>query len=96
MDLLQSHNNEAIVWLEKARNANPRLPFVHAYLAAAYALKGDNERARTALAEARKLSESYASLATVKQSNWYTDPKIRALAEATYFPGLRQAGLPEG
>jgi hypothetical protein len=31
----------------------------------------------------------------VQKSNWYDEPKIRALAEATYFAGLRKAGLPE-
>ena len=95
VELLQSHTDEALTWLEKANSENPRLPVVHAYLAAAYALKGETERARTALAEAQRLSPLYASLASVKKSNWFDEPKIRALAEATYFPGLRKAGLPE-
>jgi Tfp pilus assembly protein PilF len=43
--LLQSRTEEAIVWLEKARSANPGLPVAHAYLASAYALKGETERA---------------------------------------------------
>jgi adenylate cyclase len=94
MQLLQSHTDEAIVWLEKANGENRRLAFVHAYLAAGYALKGDMERARAELAEAQKLSNAYASLAKVKKSIWFDDPKIRALAEASYFPGLRQAGIP--
>jgi hypothetical protein len=29
------------------------------------------------------------------KSRWYDNQKIRALAEATYFEGLRKAGLPE-
>jgi tetratricopeptide (TPR) repeat protein len=95
VELLQSRTDEALSWLEKANSENPRLPVVHAYLAAAYALKGESERARAALAEAQRLSPLYASLASVKKSNWYDDPKIRALAEATYFPGLRRAGLLE-
>jgi tetratricopeptide (TPR) repeat protein len=37
--LLQSRTAEAIVWLEKARSANPGLPVAHAYLASAYAIK---------------------------------------------------------
>ena len=93
--LLQSQTDEALVWLERARNENARLPFVHAYLAAAYALKGDTERARRELAEAQRLSPGYATLAQVKKSSWYDNPKIRAFAEATYFPGLRNAGMPE-
>ncbi len=93
--LLQSQTDEALVWLEQARNENARLPFVHAYLAAAYALKGDTERARKELAEAQQLSPGYANLAQVEKSSLYDNPKIRAFAEATYFPGLRRAGLPE-
>ena len=45
--LLQSRIDEAILWLEKAQNANPAPGFVHAYLAAAYALRGETERAGT-------------------------------------------------
>ena len=94
--LLQSHTDEAIGWLEKANSENARLAFVHAYLAAGYALKGETERARSELAEAQGLSKLYSSLARVQQYTWYDNPQIRALAEATYFPGLRRAGIPEG
>ena len=82
-------------WLEKANSENARLPFVHAYLAAGYALKGETERARAELAKAQGLSKAYASLASVEKSIWFDNPKIRALAEATYFPGLRRAGIAE-
>ena len=94
--LLQSHTDEAIGWLEKANSENARLAFVHAYLAAGYALKGETEHARSELAEAQGLSKLYSSLARVQQYTWYDNPQIRALAEATYFPGLRRAGIPEG
>jgi hypothetical protein len=66
--------------------------FVHAYLAAGYALKGEIERDRAELAEAQELSKMYSSLASVKKSTSYDAPKIRALAEANYFPGLHRAG----
>ena len=96
VQLLQSHTDEAIASLERARSENARLPFVHAWLAAAYALKGDEQRGRAELAEAQRLNEAYGNLAAVKKSNWFTKPEIRALAEATYFAGLRKAGMPEG
>ena len=51
-------------------------------------------QSETYLAEAQRLSKGYSSLASVEKSTWYDEPKIRALAEATYFRGLRQAGLP--
>jgi TolB-like protein/class 3 adenylate cyclase/Tfp pilus assembly protein PilF len=95
IQLLQSQTDAAVIALEKASGENSRMPFVHAYLAAAYALKDQNKRAHAELAEAQKLSKAYASLANVEKSSWFDDPKIRALAEATYFPGLRKAGLPE-
>ena len=93
--LLQSQLDDAIAALERARSENAGLPFVHAWLAAAYALKGDNKRAEGELGEARELSEAYGSLASVKKSNWFAKPEIRSLAEATYFVGLRKAGMPE-
>ena len=95
VQLLESHIDAALVSLEKASNENARLPFVHAYLAAAYALKGQTERAHAELAEAQKLSNAYSSLANVEKSTWFDNTKIRALAEATYFPGLRKAGMSE-
>src|SRR6202023_3140915 len=53
--LLQSRTEEAIVWLEKARTGNPGSRFPHMWLASAYALKGDLDRAAAELAEARRL-----------------------------------------
>jgi adenylate cyclase len=95
--LLQSRTDEAIPWLETARNANPLHPQPHPWLAAAYALKGDTERAAAELAEARRLSpdDRYSSIARLKSVGYFGVPKIRALYEATYFAGLRKAGMPE-
>jgi TolB-like protein/class 3 adenylate cyclase/tetratricopeptide (TPR) repeat protein len=96
--LLQSHTDEAIAWLEKARIAMPQRPAVHADLASAYGLKGETERAATELAEARRLigDDRYSSIARLKTVVGYWGvPKIRALYEATYFVGLRNAGVPE-
>jgi tetratricopeptide (TPR) repeat protein len=62
--LLQSRNDEALLWLERARNANPRLAGPHAWLASAYSLRGNTEGATAELAEARRLSgdKRYASI----------------------------------
>jgi adenylate cyclase len=94
--LLQARTDEAIGWLEKANSVNARFAFVHAYLAAGYASKGEIDRARTELAEAQHLGAGYSSLAAVKKSIWYENPKIRSLAETNLFPALRRAGLSEG
>jgi len=95
--LLQSQTDEAIVWLEKARSANPEVQFFHAFLASPYGLKGETERAAAELAEARRLTGegSYASIARMQATGHSGVPKIRALFEATYFVGLRKAGVPE-
>jgi len=55
------------------------------------------ERAVAELAEARRLNggDLFASIAHRKAGIWQGVPKIRALYEATYFAGLRKAGMPE-
>ena len=95
--LLQSHIDDAIVWLEKARSAMPTEPSRRSRLAAAYALRGEAERAATELAEARRLSHDnrFLSIARLKAIGSFGVPKTRALFEATYFAGLRKAGVPE-
>jgi TolB-like protein/class 3 adenylate cyclase len=95
--LLQSRTKEAILWFEKARGANAELPWVHIDLAAAYGLKGQTELAAAELAEARRLSsdDRYSSIARFKVIEYFGVPKIRALFEATYFAGLRKAGMQE-
>jgi tetratricopeptide (TPR) repeat protein len=95
--LLQSRTEEAIVWLEKARSTMPTEPYHHSWLASAYALKGETERAAAELAEAQRLAgeSSFSSIAHVKAEGLWGAPKVRALFEATYFVGLRKAGMPE-
>jgi TolB-like protein/class 3 adenylate cyclase/Tfp pilus assembly protein PilF len=96
--LLQSRTEEAITWLEKARRASPAEPFNHLHLAAAYGLSGDLDRAVAALAEVRRLrgEGSFLNIAKMKAGGWGSgSSKTRALFEATYFAGLRKAGMPE-
>ena len=104
--LLQSRTDEALVWFKKALlPARPAasLRGVHLFLASAYALKGEPERAAFELSEAQRLSVAHTlSIAWVKanlsrpETSWsYAVPKIRALYETTFFAGLRKAGMPE-
>src|SRR5262249_4951932 len=95
--LLQSRVDEAILWFEKARNADSGLPYVHACLASAYALKDRDRRAIAELAEARRLSsdDRYSSIARLRALGYWGAPKVRALYETIYFAGLRKAGMPE-
>jgi tetratricopeptide (TPR) repeat protein len=94
--LLQSRIDEAVYWFEKARRANPEHPLPHAYLASAYGLKGESGHASTELARARELSDDrYRSITRLREVGPFGAPNIRALFEATYFVGLRYAGMPE-
>jgi adenylate cyclase len=95
--LLQSRTDEAIIWLEKARNHTPAHPIIRAQLASAYALNGEIELAAAELAGAGRLSpdDRFSSLARLRSVQSYGVPKIRGLLEATYFAGLRKAGMPE-
>jgi adenylate cyclase len=95
--LLQSRIDEAMLWLEKARNANPEHPPTRAAAASCYALKGETERAAAELAEAGRLStdDRYSSIARLKAVGHFGVAKIRVMHEATYLTGLRKAGMPE-
>ena len=72
-------------------------------LASAYALKGETERASSELTAQRLTGDSrYLNIARVRAAGrtWgppgdWGVPKVRALFEATYFAGLRKAGMPE-
>jgi tetratricopeptide (TPR) repeat protein len=95
--LVQSRIDEAILWLERGRRANPAFAAHHASLAAAYALKGDTERATFELTEARGLSgdNRYSSIARLQASGYFAVATSRMLFETTFFAGLRKAGVPE-
>jgi tetratricopeptide (TPR) repeat protein len=96
--LLQSRTDEAITWYEKARNHTPAQSVIRSWLASAYALNDEPDRATAELAEARRLSSDnrFSSLARLQAVGYLGVPKIRALFEATYFAGLRKAGMLEG
>jgi adenylate cyclase len=95
--LLQSRLDEAILWLDKARIANPTLPGPHAWLASAFALGGHVERAAVALAEAWRLSpdQRYMSIERFETIQSLGSGKTRSLIQATFLVGLRKAGVPE-
>ena len=94
--LLKARIGDAISWLEQARSANPRLAGPRAWLAAAYALAGNGEGAAAELVEARRLSgdNRYATIAGFKRAA-ALGAKTQALAEDTFFAGLRKARMPE-
>ena len=94
---LRARPDEAIVWFDKARVTIAAVPLLWAHLAAAHALRGDLAEAAADLAEARRLSpdDRYSTITRLKASQEWGVPKVEALFDATYFTGLRKAGMPE-
>jgi hypothetical protein len=78
--MLQSHIDDAIPWFEKAALAFPAWGAPRGRLAAARKLSGDGY---------------WRSIAQRRADTRFEAPQIRALAEATFYEGLRRAGMPE-
>lgn len=85
VELETGHVQAAIDEMQKAYEAGYRTYFIYADLAAAYALAGKMDEAKSALAEARRLNSSL-TLKWFREHGW----DLPARNE-----GLRKAGLPE-
>jgi tetratricopeptide (TPR) repeat protein len=94
--LLLGQMDQAIDLLQTARTANARLWVPYLYLAGAYGLKGDLDRARSALAESLRLKPALRSIARMRAENpWLSNPQYWAFQEKTLNLGLRRAGFPD-
>jgi tetratricopeptide (TPR) repeat protein len=96
----QGRLDEAILWLDKARRANPPFPPPHAFLAAAYGLKGDLDHAASELAEAteglkRHNDNRFATIALVRKNADLNTPMLHNRFEQNLITGLRNAGVPK-
>jgi TolB-like protein/DNA-binding winged helix-turn-helix (wHTH) protein len=92
--------DEAILWLEKARRANPRFAVAHSLLAAALGVKGDAVRAAAELAEYYEAAKGhadsrFATIALVRKNGDLNTPALHDRFEEFLIAGLRKAGLPE-
>jgi TolB-like protein/Tfp pilus assembly protein PilF len=83
-------NAQAIRWLNQSIGLHP-LPPALAYLAAAYAIEGDDAQARNALYEFRRMRPRE----TLRAFGRRTLADHRILPGSRVFEGLRKAGLPE-
>ena len=89
-------NDAAVEWLLKSLERNPAYSATYAYLAMAFALKGEDARANAAAEEVRRLDPN-TTLAT------FNNPVSVSSAPAAYkkffeskvVPAWRKAGLPE-
>jgi TolB-like protein/DNA-binding winged helix-turn-helix (wHTH) protein len=97
LHLLLSRTDEAIIWLKKARSTAPSLPFLHLFLASAYGLRGETERAGAELVEVSRLQGPghVSSIAELRADLHHGPPNVDALFETILFAGLRKAGMPE-
>jgi tetratricopeptide (TPR) repeat protein len=94
--LLLGNVEEAIDHLRKARAGNPRLFYIHYWLAGALGLKGDLDEAKAELAASLKLNPQVNSVARRRALvPWVTNPQHLALEEKTLDVGLRRAGFPD-
>ena len=89
--LLQSRIDQAIASLERARSDNLELAYVRAFLASAYALKGETERAATELSQARRLSDGYASIAE-QTAGFFWVPKTGPCSKPPISPACAKPG----
>jgi TolB-like protein/DNA-binding SARP family transcriptional activator/Tfp pilus assembly protein PilF len=95
-EALLGQSDEAIVSLQRANAANPRLWYVHMNLAAAYGMQQRIDEAKRELSESQRLRPEFASLAAIKaampQYDYFSNV---AQAQQTVFTGMRRAGLPD-
>jgi adenylate cyclase len=87
--------DEAVIWLRKARAANPRLFYIHAFLAAALALRDELDEAGDALRQAVKLRPEFGSKSDLDAVLRESSPQYLALWRKTVYAGLIRAGLPQ-
>ena len=96
----QGRLDEAILWLDKSRRANPPFPMSHSLLSAAYGLKGDQARAaaeRTETVEALRARNDnrFGTIAKVRKNADWNTPVLHDRFEQYFIAGLRKAGMPE-
>jgi hypothetical protein len=96
----QGRLDEAILWLDKSRRANPSFPMSHALLSAAYALKGDQAHAAAELAAfnesaKRRHDDRWSTITAVRRNSDWNTPALHDRFEQYFVTGLRKAGMPE-
>jgi TolB-like protein/class 3 adenylate cyclase/tetratricopeptide (TPR) repeat protein len=85
---------EAVEWLRRCLKANPNYPLAHFELAAALALLGRLDEARTDAKAGLTLDPTF-TIRRLKAIPYSGNPKFRA-ASKRILQGMRMAGIPEG
>lgn len=85
-------NEAAIAWCQQALQANPSYTHALAYLAMAYALSGEDDRARNAVTDLLRIDPEYRFFANATLAASSTRA-YRAYWESKILPAARKAGL---
>jgi predicted Zn-dependent protease len=87
-------NDAAIEWLQKSSEKNPAFDQTYAFLAMAYAAKGEDAQARGAAAELRRLDPNE-TLSELRKDRSLSAATYKAWFESKLVPAWRKAGLPK-
>ena len=87
-------NDAAIEWLQKSTEKAPAFAQPYAFLAMAYAAKGEDAKARGAAAELRRLDPNE-TLSALRKDPEFSGAIFKAWFESKLVPAWRKAGLPE-
>ena len=91
--MLLGRNDDAVATCEKAAGTNSDW-FVTSFLAAAYANRGDIDKAVAAKNEMLRTVPGY-TIAQLRAKHYSDVPEYVKMAEDTWYAGLRKAGIPE-
>ena len=87
--------DQAIAWLQKARASFPHLVRAHAFLALAYAQKGDQESAQRSLTDLLRVGPQFRLSSGPDVPGPLSPLAYREYYESILLPHARTAGLPE-
>ena len=91
--MLLGRNDDAVASCEKAAGTNSDW-FVTSFLAAAYANRGDVDKAVAAKNEMLRTVPGY-TITQLRAKHYSDVPEYVKMAEDTWYAGLRKAGIPE-
>ena len=95
-NIILGHTDQAIEWLTKANQVNAKVAQIWAYLAIAYTMKGDSDKAAMALAQVKTLNpnSNEATLTFFIKPLPDSLPAYKDWYEQKFLPLYRKAGLP--
>jgi TolB-like protein len=91
---MSGDNDAAIEWGLKATEISPANPFIHALLAVAYGAKGEDAKARSAVADLHRVSPQFKFLEDTKPKP-SSPAAYKEYFQNKLLPAARKAGVPE-